>query len=74
MNPLKIQLCCAHYLLNVSVLGLQGLYSDMDRLFRSDLFHMGGDEVNINCWNSSAVVSDWMSKKLVESSVKTYLF
>lgn len=28
--------------------------------FQSDLFHMGGDEVNINCWNSSAVITNWM--------------
>lgn len=32
----------------------------MIRDFQPDLFHMGGDEVNINCWNSSAVIRNWM--------------
>uniref|UniRef100_A0A1B6G0T4 Beta-hexosaminidase n=1 Tax=Cuerna arida TaxID=1464854 RepID=A0A1B6G0T4_9HEMI len=42
---------------------LQGLYADMERLFDSDLFHMGGDEVNINCWNSTEAIRDWMASK-----------
>ncbi|XP_043520160.1 chitooligosaccharidolytic beta-N-acetylglucosaminidase isoform X4 [Frieseomelitta varia] len=39
---------------------LEGIYKDMIQDFQSDLFHMGGDEVNINCWNSSAVITNWM--------------
>ncbi|KOX74631.1 Chitooligosaccharidolytic beta-N-acetylglucosaminidase [Melipona quadrifasciata] len=39
---------------------LEGIYKDMIHDFQSDLFHMGGDEVNINCWNSSAVITNWM--------------
>lgn len=42
---------------------LQGIYSDMENLFDSDLFHMGGDEVSIGCWNSSQVITDWMNEK-----------
>lgn len=41
----------------------QGIYTDMERLFRSDLFHMGGDEVNINCWNSTQAIAEWMNNK-----------
>ncbi|KOC64317.1 Chitooligosaccharidolytic beta-N-acetylglucosaminidase, partial [Habropoda laboriosa] len=39
---------------------LEGIYKDMLEDFQPDLFHMGGDEVNINCWNSSLVVTNWM--------------
>ena len=39
---------------------LEGIYKDMIRDFQPDLFHMGGDEVNINCWNSSASIRNWM--------------
>ncbi|XP_054264214.1 chitooligosaccharidolytic beta-N-acetylglucosaminidase-like isoform X1 [Macrosteles quadrilineatus] len=39
---------------------LQGIYKDMEKLFDSDLFHMGGDEVNLNCWNSTESITDWM--------------
>jgi len=28
-----------------------------------DIFHMGGDEVNINCWRSQNIITDWMLKK-----------
>lgn len=42
------------------------LYSEMTDLFRTDLsglFHMGGDEVNMNCWNHTKPVTDWMKTK-----------
>jgi len=29
------------------------LYQDFFELFDTDMFHMGGDEVNLNCWNST---------------------
>jgi len=29
------------------------LYEDFFELFETDMFHMGGDEVNLNCWNST---------------------
>lgn len=41
---------------------LEGIYKDMSNLFDSDLFHMGGDEVNLNCWNSSSNVVENMAK------------
>jgi hypothetical protein len=25
-----------------------------------DMFHMGGDEVNLNCWNSSQEIRDYL--------------
>ena len=29
------------------------LYEDFFEMFDTDIFHMGGDEVNLNCWNTS---------------------
>lgn len=28
--------------------------------FGTDVFHMGGDEVNLGCWNNTANLTDWM--------------
>lgn len=39
---------------------LEGVYKDMIQDFQPDLFHMGGDEVNINCWNASIAITNWM--------------
>ncbi|XP_076621956.1 beta-hexosaminidase 1 [Colletes latitarsis] len=51
---------------------LQGIYKDMMEDFQPDVFHMGGDEVNINCWNSSISIKNWMQAvkgwKLSESN------
>ncbi|KAJ8684485.1 hypothetical protein QAD02_020277 [Eretmocerus hayati] len=42
---------------------LEGLYTDMLRDFEPDFFHMGGDEVNIDCWNSSNIIKNWMLER-----------
>lgn len=43
---------------------LGDIYAEMFRLFRAPgLFHMGGDEVSVACWNSSAEIRDWMHDK-----------
>ncbi|XP_015189390.1 PREDICTED: chitooligosaccharidolytic beta-N-acetylglucosaminidase [Polistes dominula] len=50
---------------------LEGIYKEMLEDFNPDIFHMGGDEVNINCWNSSDMIKNWMLAKgwdLSESS------
>ncbi|XP_076173464.1 beta-hexosaminidase 1 isoform X2 [Ptiloglossa arizonensis] len=39
---------------------LEGIYKDMMEDFQPDIFHMGGDEVNTNCWNSSNIIRNWM--------------
>ncbi|XP_068158521.1 chitooligosaccharidolytic beta-N-acetylglucosaminidase [Drosophila tropicalis] len=39
---------------------LEDIYSDMFKLFKPDVFHMGGDEVSVNCWNSSEQIRQWM--------------
>ncbi|VVC24515.1 Hypothetical protein CINCED_3A025084 [Cinara cedri] len=37
------------------------IYKDLISLLpKGEAFHMGGDEVALNCWNSSAEIVDWM--------------
>jgi len=39
------------------------LYKDFFELFDTDMFHMGGDEVNLNCWNSTKEISAALRKQ-----------
>lgn len=39
------------------------LYSDMLEIFDNDLFHMGGDEVNVKCWNDTEEITKYLKKK-----------
>lgn len=45
---------------------LQGIYADMEKVFDSDYFHMGGDEVNFNCWNTTEQIVHWMHAKNIQ--------
>ncbi|KAL5248679.1 hypothetical protein ACHWQZ_G017760 [Mnemiopsis leidyi] len=42
---------------------LKKLYTDLKDSFPSDWFHMGGDEVNFNCWKSVKTITDFMETK-----------
>uniref|UniRef100_A0A0K8W4A2 Beta-hexosaminidase n=1 Tax=Bactrocera latifrons TaxID=174628 RepID=A0A0K8W4A2_BACLA len=42
---------------------LEDIYREMFELFDPDVFHMGGDEVSVDCWNSSKRIQDWMLQK-----------
>lgn len=42
---------------------LEGIYADMVADFKPDIFHMGGDEVSVKCWNVSSNLREWMSSK-----------
>ncbi|XP_005185491.1 chitooligosaccharidolytic beta-N-acetylglucosaminidase [Musca domestica] len=42
---------------------LEDIYREMFDLFKPDVFHMGGDEVSVNCWNSSEQIRNWMTSK-----------
>jgi len=43
---------------------LNKIYREMIKNFgHLDMFHYGGDEVNVNCWNSSTEVHEWMKAK-----------
>eukprot|EP00096_Caligus_rogercresseyi_P002999 TRINITY_DN1548_c0_g1_i2.p1 TRINITY_DN1548_c0_g1~~TRINITY_DN1548_c0_g1_i2.p1 ORF type:complete len:625 (-),score=121.67 TRINITY_DN1548_c0_g1_i2:79-1749(-) len=59
LNPLNPQM--------YEVLG--ELYKDLFEAFEPvSAFHMGGDEINLNCWNSSAQVSNWMEAQGLNAS------
>jgi len=52
---------------------LEGIYKDMIEDFEQpDIFHMGGDEVNINCWKSADIITNWMLKKGWDLSDKSF--
>ena len=53
LNPLNDKL--------YEVLGT--IYDDYIQRFKPDIFHFGGDEVNVNCWNTSKEIVDWMQKQ-----------
>lgn len=42
---------------------LEKIYREMFELFDPDVFHMGGDEVSISCWNSSTAIHEWMKSR-----------
>lgn len=42
---------------------LENIYREMFELFDPDVFHMGGDEVSVNCWNSSETIQKWMQSQ-----------
>lgn len=42
---------------------LKDLYDEFLKLFETDLFHMGGDEVTYNCWNETKAIIDWIREK-----------
>ncbi|XP_057304638.1 chitooligosaccharidolytic beta-N-acetylglucosaminidase-like [Hydractinia symbiolongicarpus] len=39
---------------------LAKIYKEYLDLFDPDLFHAGGDEININCWNTTKEITDWL--------------
>nr|CAH7737714.1 unnamed protein product [Callosobruchus chinensis] len=42
---------------------LEDIYGDMIEQFQPDIFHMGGDEVNFDCWKSTPNIVEWMQMK-----------
>lgn len=52
---------------------LGGIYRDIFALFDSDMFHMGGDEVNFECWRSSLDIVNWMTSQGMGQTNDDYL-
>jgi len=46
---------------------------DMLEIFDNDLFHMGGDEVNVNCWNHTKEIRDFLTKNGKQLSHDNYI-
>ncbi|KAI4351110.1 hypothetical protein L6164_005495 [Bauhinia variegata] len=39
---------------------ISGLLTDLRKIFPFELFHLGGDEVNTDCWNNTPHVNKWL--------------
>ncbi|XP_072978606.1 beta-hexosaminidase 1 [Typha angustifolia] len=42
---------------------ISGILSDMRKIFPFGMFHLGGDEVNTDCWNSTPHVKQWLQDR-----------
>ncbi|CAN1798321.1 Beta-hexosaminidase 1 [Linum perenne] len=42
---------------------ISGILSDMRKIFPFGLFHLGGDEVNTDCWSSTPHVKKWLAER-----------
>ncbi|KAL9226095.1 hypothetical protein vseg_001945 [Gypsophila vaccaria] len=40
---------------------VSGILRDLTRIFPFELFHLGGDEVNTDCWNTTAHIKEWLT-------------
>ena len=52
---------------------LSNIYKDMADLFQSDMFHMGGDEVNMKCWKETESITKWLVDKGWDKDPNAYL-
>lgn len=52
---------------------LGGLYKEYTELFQTDLFHMGGDEVNVNCWQSTPRIVEWMNNNSIPINIDGFV-
>ncbi|KAL4290473.1 hypothetical protein GQ457_14G023150 [Hibiscus cannabinus] len=41
---------------------ISGILSEIREIFPFELFHLGGDEVNTDCWNETRHVKQWLDK------------
>ncbi|XP_020231932.1 beta-hexosaminidase 1 [Cajanus cajan] len=39
---------------------ISGILTDMRKIFPFELFHLGGDEVNTDCWRSTSHIKGWL--------------
>ncbi|GAQ81841.1 beta-hexosaminidase [Klebsormidium nitens] len=42
---------------------IEGIFSDLKKILKYDLFHLGGDEVNTDCWTSTPHVAAWLAER-----------
>ncbi|GER42426.1 beta-hexosaminidase [Striga asiatica] len=42
---------------------ITGILSDLRKVFPFELFHLGGDEVHTDCWNSTPHVKQWLEDR-----------
>ena len=42
---------------------LTNIFTDMINMFGVKQFHLGGDEIHVGCWNSSAEIVSWLEER-----------
>lgn len=47
---------------------LTGVYNEVASLFPDDIYHVGGDEIQVGCYNFSEPISEWLE----DNSTRTY--
>lgn len=52
---------------------MNNIFKDMSELFQTDIFHIGGDEINFRCWNESSEIRKFMSDKGWPNSTTGFL-
>jgi len=66
--------CGQFNILNEKMYELLGqVYKEIFDMFDTDVFHMGGDEVNFNCWNTTEEFIDHMKENNKVGTKKDYL-
>lgn len=53
---------------------LELLYQDLSNVFVDDFFHVGGDEVDLSCWDNSKDITEWMKQHNISSSKELFDF
>lgn len=51
---------------------LEGIYFDTERLFSSSYIHLGGNDVNFNCWDSRPAIRQWMQRHSIADYYQLY--
>ena len=54
-----------HPLRNETYALLKGLYTELGKLFPDEYVHVGGDEVNTECWQVLLVFCSWKFVNLI---------
>ncbi|CAG7832847.1 unnamed protein product [Allacma fusca] len=49
------------------------IYKDLLDIFDNELFHMGGDEVKLDCWLENAEITDYLKKKGKNNTQETLI-
>ncbi|KAL8166224.1 hypothetical protein V2J09_007723 [Rumex salicifolius] len=47
---------------------IDGILSDFSKIFKFKFVHLGGDEVNTSCWETTPHVNSWLNKNKMSSS------
>jgi len=46
---------------------VDGLFSEISKLFIEEYFHIGGDEVVYNCWKEDSNITNWMQRNGIQT-------